>query len=205
MVAGQQHDEEDPGGDGQHGLVGQVLGKEVIDVDKAGDDGQRQQDHPDPDQLEQHALHGLERRQHLDDAPQLVVLEPVLKQGQGQGLQGGQGQQAVGEDGQQHVGGHARAGSAQGNAGAGHQQSGGNDQRRQGEQTGQHGVQRTAQAGAQGDDADHPENQGGDPEKAQVDPLGGQDGGQGIDEIGRASCRERVEIAVGAGASSYKG
>ncbi len=41
IMAPQQDREQQPGNDGQHGFVHQVLGKNIVDEDKAGGDGDR--------------------------------------------------------------------------------------------------------------------------------------------------------------------
>ena len=81
-----------------------MLGEQVVEVQPAGQQGQREQQPAGPEEAEQQTLHGLQRREAADQSGRVLVLELAILHEQQQRLEHGDGQQAVGENRQQDVG-----------------------------------------------------------------------------------------------------
>ena len=91
-------------GDREDRLVGEMLGKQVIDEEHAADQGQGQEDEADPDQAEQQRFGHGQRGQGADQAGvDPVPAQGAFLQGQQDRQQGGNAEQAVGEQGETHV------------------------------------------------------------------------------------------------------
>ncbi|MNG13597.1 hypothetical protein D3C84_972850 [compost metagenome] len=74
IASPQQHAENDPGQAGQQCFVHQMLGEQVLDEQPAGNQRQRQQRPAGPEEAEQQAFHGLQRREILDQPGRVLVL-----------------------------------------------------------------------------------------------------------------------------------
>lgn len=107
MAPGQQRDEQCPGQHGQHGLVGDTLRQQIVHVDEARQHGGSQQQGTGPEQLEQHRLHDLDRREDTHDAANVATLELAVLDQQQQGLGRRDRQHGIGEDREQHMNRHA--------------------------------------------------------------------------------------------------
>ena len=80
-----------------------MLGKQIIHVKKAAEDGNGQQDFAQPDRLEQHGLHDLNRWKKPHDATDMAALELTVLNPEQNCLAGGQRQHSVGNNGKQDM------------------------------------------------------------------------------------------------------
>src|SRR3569623_1815615 len=88
-----------PGDDGEDGLVGQVLGEDVVQRYDPGQQRQTLQREADAYHLEQQGFLGLERRQGTDEAAGTCAGELAVRQRQQRRLRRGDAEQTVGKHG----------------------------------------------------------------------------------------------------------
>ena len=172
MAAAQQHRENHPGDQRQHGFVHQVLGEQVVHVHKAEQNRQRQQALAQPDGVEQHRLHHLHGREQAHHPADVAVLELAVLDHQQQGLACGQHQHRVSQYRQQHMQADAVFQRVSVVTGV-DPQAGGDDQCRERKHQRADPLERPVQAGHQHQPGAHRRHAGGHREQAQAQPLVG--------------------------------
>src|SRR3569832_163828 len=94
-AADQQRGVHEPCRNRQNGLVREVLGEDVVDIQDTAQERETLQHEGHRDHLEQQGLHGLERRQRADEAARALVVEVAVLHGEQDGLARGDAEQAV--------------------------------------------------------------------------------------------------------------
>ena len=95
----EQDSKHQPGTDGQHGLVDEMLGEDIFQKKYSGKQGQGQQGEADADHFEHQAFHGLQRWQRANETAGLLVVQVAFLHGEQQRLQYGKAEDAVGQQG----------------------------------------------------------------------------------------------------------
>ncbi|KKJ00776.1 hypothetical protein PROH_05860 [Prochlorothrix hollandica PCC 9006 = CALU 1027] len=167
----QQNGENHPGEAGKDGLVCQVLGKQIIDVQRAGQQRQRQQQPAREEKAEQQAFHGLQWWKVADQPRRVLVLELMVLQQQQDRLEHGDGEHAVGHDREQDMGEDARVFVDWVDGAAGHELCGKDRQCAEREQEQQQVFHRDAQAGQQNQANDRAGDQAGGIEEVQAEAV----------------------------------
>ncbi|MNF91330.1 hypothetical protein D3C84_739280 [compost metagenome] len=203
IASPQQHAENDPGQAGQQCFVHQMLGEQVLDEQPAGNQRQRQQRPAGPEETEQQAFHGLQRREVLDQPGGVLVLELVVLNQQQQGLEHRDGEHAIGQNRKQDVGEDARLlidDLYRAGGGKMRQQHGQGPKR---EQQDQQVLHRNPRAGQQGQCDDRHGYQAGGTEEVQGQAGRGQQVGEQADAVGQygehAEHDQQAFVDLGAG------
>ena len=150
-----------------------VLREHVFQIDKAGQQRDRQQHKAQADQLEQQRFHGLQGRQRTDETARVVRAQVIVLDRQHHRLQRREGEQGVGQDRGDHVQAQCPTGvlaeQVQARVAHVHQHR----QRGQREGDDRQVFHRLAHRRDQQQHRDHPQGQRADVEEAQVDAFAG--------------------------------